>query len=349
VGEGRAEHSPPPPHTTPPPPPHQRLLPTPPPPHPPHPRARPLPPPPILLLPLLVPQVLLTNSKPGSAAAAKSSGVTLGPNPFFEGEDLEPGSEPASVAYRYRRWNLGKDTSVVVRTTVHAVHHKSAGPSYVALYTLNEGDPKVFGAAEWRKTIDTQRGNVLATEMKNNSFKLAKFTVQTLLAGADTMKVGFVSRTVRSNREQHEILGVHTLAPMTFAHQMSMEPSNMWGILKWLIELIRKHAANLRQAEVGEGEGGEGVGEAEFMAKFVVLRDPNDPRLYIYSVPNEAFEGEEEQEEEGDWGEGGEGEGADDGEGEGEGPAGPGAGTGAPGGAGAGGPVGAGGGGGRRA
>jgi translation initiation factor 3 subunit D len=165
--------------------------------------------------------------------------------------------------------------------------------------------------------IDTQPGNVLATEMKNNSFKLAKFTASTLLAGADAMKLGFVSRTNKTDNESHQILGVQTLSPATFAHQMSLEPPNMWGILKWLVELIRKHAANLRQAEVDDGEGGsssgEGVAEADYMAKFVVLRDPNYPRLYLYNVPLEAFENEEEEAADGEWVEGGgeEGEGAE--------------------------------------
>jgi translation initiation factor 3 subunit D len=35
---------------------------------------------------------------------------------------------------------------------------------------------------------------VLAAELKNNSFKLAKWTAQSLLAGASQMKIGFVSR-----------------------------------------------------------------------------------------------------------------------------------------------------------
>jgi translation initiation factor 3 subunit D len=33
---------------------------------------------------------------------------------------------------------------------------------------------------EWRQKIDQQRGAVLATELKNNSFKLAKFAAQSV-------------------------------------------------------------------------------------------------------------------------------------------------------------------------
>jgi translation initiation factor 3 subunit D len=52
-------------------------------------------------------------------------------------------------------------------------------------YALNEWDSKLAGAVEWRQKIDSQRGAVLATELKNNSAKLAKWTAQSIIAGAD--------------------------------------------------------------------------------------------------------------------------------------------------------------------
>ncbi len=39
----------------------------------------------------------------------------------------------------------------------------------------------------------TCTGSVLATELKNNSFKLAKWAAQSILAGADVMKIGYVT------------------------------------------------------------------------------------------------------------------------------------------------------------
>jgi translation initiation factor 3 subunit D len=54
---------------------------------------------------------------------------------------------------------------------------------------LNEYDPKQTG--DWRKRIDAQRAGVLATELKNNSNKLAKWTSQALVAGTDTIKLGY--------------------------------------------------------------------------------------------------------------------------------------------------------------
>lgn len=45
---------------------------------------------------------------------------------------------------------------------------------------------------DWRSKLDTQKGAVLATELQNNSCKLAKWTLQALLAGSDQIKFGLV-------------------------------------------------------------------------------------------------------------------------------------------------------------
>ena len=74
---------------------------------------------------------------------------------------------------------------------------------------LTEFDSKVTGM-DWRSKIETQRGAVIATELKNNANKLAKWTCQALLAGVDIMKLGFVSAATEKTREplhrQHAIL-----------------------------------------------------------------------------------------------------------------------------------------------
>ena len=42
--------------------------------------------------------------------------------------------------------------------------------------------------------LDSQPGAVLAAEIKNNGCKLAKWTVQALLAGVDQLKFGLVKK-----------------------------------------------------------------------------------------------------------------------------------------------------------
>ncbi len=45
---------------------------------------------------------------------------------------------------------------------------------------------------EWRQRLDTQRGAVFATELKNNSCKLSKWTVTSLLSGSSSLRLGYV-------------------------------------------------------------------------------------------------------------------------------------------------------------
>merc|ERR1712238_622282 len=91
----------------------------------------------------------------------------------------------------------------------------------------------------WRDKIDSQRGAVLATELKNNSFKLAKWTAQSMLAGADQMKVGFVSRANVKNAYEHQVLATQTYRPKDFAGQITLNEGSMWSVVRMLVKLFR--------------------------------------------------------------------------------------------------------------
>jgi hypothetical protein len=162
----------------------------------------------------------------------------------------------------------------------------TAAPQYLTLATLNEWDAKAAGTPEWRRGVDSQRGNLLALEIKNNSHKLAKFTLNALLSGCDSMRLGLLSRATRADADNHVVLGVHAVQPATFATQLALSPNNAWGVLRWVIETVRKHAKNLRE---------EDQPEDEYVAKFVLLRDPNKPSIYLYNVAPDAFEREDEE------------------------------------------------------
>lgn len=119
------------------------------------------------------------------------------PNPFCSQEEAE---SLASCGYRYRVFDLSareeEDIKLAVRTQVDAFTPgatPNAEPGLVILRTLNEFDSRAQGAGgapDWRSKLDSQRGAVVATEMKNNSCKLAKWAVQSMLAGAEVMKIG---------------------------------------------------------------------------------------------------------------------------------------------------------------
>ncbi|KAL3810608.1 hypothetical protein ACHAXA_010566 [Cyclostephanos tholiformis] len=260
------------------------------------------------------------------------------PNPFWD-EDDNDGMEPASVAYRYRRFDLGDGVSIVARTELHGlakdrqkadtskiVTNVSAnrkkkvkdsnplddapeGDQYMTAFALNEFDPSYCGSASapparpgaainWRDKIDSQAGAVLASELKNNSFKLAKWTAQSLLAGASQMKIGFVSRISPKNVYEHVVLATQTYSPMDFAAQITLSQGNMWGIMRLFIKLFED-----------QPEG-----------KYVIMRDPNRAIVRIYGVPVGTFEDsdgsddDDDEEEDGSGSDHGENEGQGDGE-----------------------------------
>lgn len=241
------------------------------------------------------------------------------PNPFWDEEDND-GMEPASVAYRYRKFDLGDGMNLVARTELHGlakdrqkadttskiVTNVSAnkkkktkggasnpldvpeGDQYMTAYALNEYDPSYGGSSSgatssilvrpggggisWREKIDSQAGSVLASELKNNSFKLAKWTAQSILAGAAQMKIGFVSRTSPKNAYDHMVLATQTYKPADFAAQITLNQGTMWGIMRMFIKLF---------ADQPEG-------------KYVIMRDPNRAIVRVFGVPMGTFEEEEE-------------------------------------------------------
>lgn len=117
------------------------------------------------------------------------------PNPFAT-EDTK--DQLASCGYRYRKFSLsGADaeedeekTYLMVRTEVDAAIKLGNNNSFIMVRALNEYDPHSQGSLPWKKSLDSQRGAVVAAEMKNNAAKLARWAVQALLAGADQLKLG---------------------------------------------------------------------------------------------------------------------------------------------------------------
>ncbi len=182
------------------------------------------------------------------------------PNPFGDaGENI------TAVGYKYRKFVLGVD-EIVVRCEIDAAL-KTAGqnPELLTIKALNEWDPKASSGVDWRQKLDSQRGAVLATELKNNSCKLAKWTAQALLAGVNAIKLGYVSRHSPKDSLNHVILGTQFYKPREFATQIGLNINNGWGIVSHIV-------ATLRALPDGQ---------------YVLLKDPNKSILRIYDVPRE--------------------------------------------------------------
>uniref|UniRef100_A0A8P4FZN4 Eukaryotic translation initiation factor 3 subunit D n=1 Tax=Dicentrarchus labrax TaxID=13489 RepID=A0A8P4FZN4_DICLA len=198
-------------------------------------------------------------------------------NPFVE-EDMDK-SEVASVAYRYRHWKLGEDIDLIVRCEHDGVMTGANGEvSFINVKTLNEWDSRYCNGVDWRQKLDSQRGAVLATELKNNSYKLARWTCCAMLAGSEYLKLGYVSRYHVKDSARHVILGTQQFKPNEFASQINLSMENAWGILRCVIDICRK---------LDEG-------------KYLILKDPNKQVIRVYSLPDGTFSSDEEEEEEED-------------------------------------------------
>ena len=178
----------------------------------------------------------------------------------------DPFASEAHVAYRYRKWKISDDVVLVSRCELNGVVEAKGATSLLSIKALTEFDSKVTGV-DWRQKIETQRGAVIATELKNNANKLAKWTCCALLSGADQMKIGFVSRTHPKDPNAHVVVNTQTYKPKDFAQQINLTEGNMWGVFKSIAEMCLK---------MDDG-------------KYLLVKDANKPILRAYEVPMDAF------------------------------------------------------------
>ncbi|KMU89456.1 eukaryotic translation initiation factor 3 subunit D [Coccidioides immitis H538.4] len=157
------------------------------------------------------------------------------------------------------------------------------------LKALNEFDHKAQGAGgalDWRSKLYSQRGAVVATEMKNNNVKLARWTTQAILAKSDVMKLGFVTRANPRSATAHMILGVIGYKPREFALQMNLNMANGWGIVRTIIDLV--NSLDARDEEEGDDA------QEDKIKKYILVKDPNKSVVRLYSVPANTFEEEDD-------------------------------------------------------
>jgi len=206
------------------------------------------------------------------------------PNPF-EDEDEGVGSA-ACGAYRYRKVTIPgnpkatqefeqQPMSIAIRTEVNAKTLGTGGQKQlVSIKVLNEYDPKLN--TSWRKNLEAQRGAILATELKNNSFKIGRWTAQAILSGCDVMKLGYASRVDAKDPWSHTILSVQTHITDSFAEQIGMHLNNVYGIIRSVANMV-----------MGWEDG-----------KYLLIKDPMKSVIRFYDVPWETFADDEQEEEE---------------------------------------------------
>ncbi|CAO1627949.1 unnamed protein product [Jaminaea pallidilutea] len=222
---------------------------------------------------------------------SKAMDLPNGANPFHDAASSTADDQLASSGYRYRKFDLSSSDAdpvqMYVRTELDAFvapSTKSGTPQYITIRTLNEWDSRAQGAGgapDWRSKLDAQRGAVVANEMKNNAAKLARWAVQSLLAGADNMKMGYISRATPRDASRHSILGTQWYKPSDFASQINVNVSNGWGVVRTIADLARKSSE--------EGQ----------RAKYVLAKDPNKGTIRFYRVPLNWPQADDDEDEEG--------------------------------------------------
>ena len=74
---------------------------------------------------------------------------------------------------------------------------------------------------------------------------------------------------------RHVILGTQHFKPTEFAAQINLNMDNAWGIVRCIIDLVRK-----------QDDG-----------KFLIVKDPNKNVIRLYDIPQGTFESEDESDE----------------------------------------------------
>ncbi|KAJ1815377.1 hypothetical protein LPJ56_002683 [Coemansia sp. RSA 2599] len=200
-------------------------------------------------------------------------------NPFSDEEEKD------FNAYRYRTFDLSaqegeKPCLMAVRTEVDGLTAEKS-PRQLFIRALTQHDISATGAGgalDWRTRLDTQRGAIMATEMINNAGKLARWAFQALLSGADQIKIGYVVRAHPRDNSRHTVLGFQSYRPLEFIANLGLSEYNAWGIIKALVDLC---------LDLDEG-------------RYVIMRDPNNPLIRIYSVPPGTFDETNEKPKEGE-------------------------------------------------
>ncbi|KAJ2554425.1 hypothetical protein EV175_002587 [Coemansia sp. RSA 1933] len=220
------------------------------------------------------------------------------PNPFNEDGGAEDDAKSVDDnAYRYRVFDLtartGNDEDeddasadasgaercfMAVRTEIDGFTVSGSSKQrekQLFIRALTQHDINATGAGDaldWRTKLDSQRAAVIAIENKNNSSKIARWAFQAILADADQMRIGFVSRATPRDRTRHGILGFQSYTPTDLLAQHKLTQFKGWGIIKAIVDMC---------LQLEEG-------------RYVIMRDPNRSVICMYSVPLTTFDNDDD-------------------------------------------------------
>ena len=166
-------------------------------------------------------------------------------NPFIEDEN----QVATRVGYHYNVWKLQeadeatgqKEKKICIRCSVHSHTgiDKADGESKqtMNIYSMTEHNQDI---SNWRMRIDTAIIPCINKEIQNNSFKVSRWLIQSMLAQVDVMKFAFVSRKAMDDNKKHVVLATHTVQTTSWAKQLNLQMNEMWSKLRYVVDLIEK-------------------------------------------------------------------------------------------------------------
>merc|ERR1711981_446053 len=119
--------------------------------------------------------------------------------------------------------------------------------------------------------------------------------MQSQLAGADSIKLAFVTRDNFKDDKTHLLVNMESYSPEELSVQAGLNMDNCWGILKNILETLK----NVKK----DGQ-------------YYIVRNPNEKELNFYRVPDEEDDSDEDDSDDDDSDEESDDEDSDDDSGE---------------------------------
>lgn len=147
-------------------------------------------------------------------------------DPFIEVEDQVAGR----FGYMYRIWDLGHKRKICIRSTVHSYLSKGNEDELAQNEESKEERPKqiyqnTFALVEyeqnktnWKTSLDQMMAQCLTREVQENSCKITRWIVESLLAGVEQIKFAFFSRKSPKDSTKHVLLGTYGIETRSFAN-----------------------------------------------------------------------------------------------------------------------------------
>jgi hypothetical protein len=174
-----------------------------------------------------------------------------------------------STISQYNRYELA-DYTVICRCSYDAVDE---GGDPVIVATATQHNPsKSYNNLAWNKDLDVKFAAAKTAVTNNNKFQFARWGIEMILSGAQSIVLGFVTRKFASNAKDHQILKVLSMDRTEYlkrwCHIKDME--NAWGVFDQLVGYFQDE-------EITEG-------------KYCILRDANKERLSFYKVDERSLD-----------------------------------------------------------